>query len=351
MLFARKPRPPFCAELSDAEVALLRKILHTESSDDMDRYVGKIVRKGMEAVCVAVVQQEPGSFQGGEFTKYMFLASMIKHADPVSSAYALARTSSLRPEWHGDLLGRLLPRLSTDDYRQKLVADLSSDPVILSAALSTVVCSDVVFSNFSPSTIRANADILVKHGADVHYRDGVLMSVALRREMFDVVHLLENAGFDYAAYGEKVRQGLHAFKQMNVKALAYLDEKTGSGEAAAPVDDAPSLADGQEGIGYVLSGDSVSLSGVLPDGGSLTTVFNFATRQQIIIAHVAGQTSAPAVTPFSKIEGEDGLRAAAAAFVALGGDAARVADIEKAASCGQPVLIAKPANPPKPAEK
>lgn len=346
MLFAKKPRPPFCAELSDAEVALLRKILRTESPVTMAKYVEKIVRKGMEAVCVAVVQQEPGSFQGGEFTKYMFLASMIKHADPVSSAYALARTSSLTPEWHGDLLGRLLLRFLTGAYRQKLVADLSSDPVILSAALSTVVCSD-----FSSSTIRANADVLVKHGADVHYRDGVLMSVALHREMFDVVHLLENAGFDYAAYGEKVRQGLQAFKQMNVEALAYLDKKTGGGEAAAPGDDAPPLAGGQEGIGYVLSGDSVSLSGVLPDGGSLTTVFNFATRQQIIIAHVAGQTSAPAVTPFSKIEGEDGLRAAAAAFVALGGDAARVADIEKAASCGQPVLIAKPANPPKPAEK
>lgn len=328
-MFGKAPPPPHCEGLSSEQVRLVRKILDCEYNYKARDYAEKALERDWQTVFVAVAKN--ARYPYSEY-KHTFFDRMLQSGDPALILSVLPYLNGMREGDHAALIATAM-RKDGLAVRQGILS-LNLLPNLRAAAALRLIHDEA----------GGEAEWLFKLLAaptNLHYEGGVLMKRALHAERFDVADTLVAQGFDLAVYADDIKAYLVENKSPHGARL-WLDRHAAA-PAALPAVIAPTQAEAlvQGGQGYLRSGDCVSRNDQLADGGLLTTVFNFATRQQIVIAHVAGQTAAPAITPFSHIESDAALQQAAAAFVKQGGAATLVHCVTMAASA-RPTLIEKP---------
>lgn len=176
-------------------------------------------------------------------------------------------------------------------------------------------------------------DALLASGANVNHDKGVLLTEALRSGQMICAQAVLDKGFNLQLLGRSVLEDLYS-QGASAAATAYLEERLG---VSAP---APSAAVADDGYRLVAS-DTLARTIALPDGGSLTMLFNFALAQQIVVQQPANanQPVAPAVVPFDTISNGETLRTAAEVFCKLGGDAQLA---ERAQSTPRSLITRKP---------
>lgn len=165
---------------------------------------------------------------------------------------------------------------------------------------------------------RYGAEIVQKYDVCVDAGDGRLMRQVLKNGDMALAQLLAERGFNFDRYGEAVLRDLYEC-DAGQAAIDFMTSRVNR-QAFAAVD--------AGNKGYALCGpDAVCLTQPLPDGGRLTYSFNFALRQQVVIAAGGDTPVPPAVVPFAQLD--DGWQAAADAYVALGGDAKNIAGLQQ----------------------
>ena len=325
-MFAKKPIPPHCESLTPAQIKFVHKVMNCSSHTKMYKLAAFAFEQNWPEVFVALAQIK---IKQHSIYKETFFEGLIKYDDGRIMRQAMPLMAELNDSHHGNLIAKALRKCDGAAAQAILAAPVSANIRARAAA-------HLIYEG--EGVAKKNLLQLLAAPTNLHYEGGMLMKYALHHERFDVAQALVEHGFDVALYATDIRDNLIESKSPH-SARVWLDKHT---EAPAPAAAMPApqvLV--QDGQGYLRSGDCASRVDTLPDGGSLTTVFNFATCQQIVIAHVAGQTAAPAVTPFSQIEGSVALTEAAAAFVRQGGAPERVYGVTMTAA--RPTLLEKPA--------
>lgn len=323
-MFVKKPIPPHCESLTPAQIKFVHKVMNCSSHTKMYKLAAFAFEQNWPEVFVALAQIK---IKQHSIYKETFFEGLIKYDDGRIMRQAMPLMAELNDSHHGNLIAKALRKCDGAAAQAILAAPVSANIRARAAA-------HLIYEG--EGVAKKNLLQLLAAPTNLHYEGGMLMKYALHHERFDVAQALVDHGFDVALYVTDIQANLVESKSPH-SARVWLD-KHSAPVAAAPVATAAPVQDRQ---GYLRSGDCVSCIDQLPDGGSLTTVFNFATRQQIVIAHVAGQTASPVITPFSQIEGGLALQEAAAAFIDQGGKAARVAGIT-AALVQSPTLLEKP---------
>jgi len=193
------------------------------------------------------------------------------------------------------IAGTALQKGSFDTFRA-FMQDLAGEGMANKALLDELLVSAVTQG-------KAEAvNFLVKSGANIHFREGAVLATALVEGHTDIAQLLVDQGFRLDLYGRTVLQEMVA-KNARVEAISFLEGVLeGSPFRTAPVLPMPRGRAAAEPEGkYVLAAaDTLAETQQMPTGGTLTILFNFATRQQMIIA-----PSAPAtVIPFADIDAD-----------------------------------------------
>lgn len=258
------------------------------------------------------------------------------NAENPSSCGAIAPDAPVKKaiarQWHEAVRFELdrAPSTDTEIFPAAVMATAKQAPEDLAFVLSWAH----KFSNYGHAFSAALATtvedgafektrLLLDKGADPNADAGYILFLALSRGQQQVFDLLLEKGGDLQRFGRDIETRL---KQETPTAplLPYLVDKLSGVEAQSAALTAQKQAEERYKL---LSPDSFSETLHLPDGGRLTTVFNFGARQQTTIAErlMPGQEQ-PAmsvnVRDFDEIAGPDTVERARQRLIALGGDAA-----------------------------
>ncbi|MCE9507346.1 MAG: hypothetical protein K8R48_03380 [Alphaproteobacteria bacterium] len=167
---------------------------------------------------------------------------------------------------------------------------------------------------------KERVNLLLAKGADVNHGNGETLWLAVHNNRFEMIDHLLSKGADMAAYGDALLMKLRE-KNPQSPVMDYLDrvhqKALAQKEKRRLEQERFSLA-GPETLAETLP---------LPSGGTLTLLFNFATRQQIIVVQenpAAKQKSSFQVINFSDIENYEAIDRAGKKLIELGGDAKAV---------------------------
>ena len=161
--------------------------------------------------------------------------------------------------------------------------------------------------------LSAQLELLAKGGMNPNHENGELLALALTAGDLKSAGLILDCGFNLDLLGRRVLQDLYSRAAPPI-ALDYLEQKLDGGSAAPKA--ATAAAEWQ-----LCADDTLARVLPLPQGGQLTMLFNFATRQQILLHQPAqGPAAAPAVVPFAEVENRSALDDAWQRFRAMGGD-------------------------------
>lgn len=281
-MFRRKP-PEGGEHLKPFEQKWLRKM---QKGNTIDRHFAamKIRDSGSAAAFVAVLGHARLDTEWREIMTRMTVrekdAEYIRAIAPV--------IGMLRAEAQGGLIAMTQ---DMDDDKRQAVLDAAANPQSWAAALYNALEND------DAAPLRTAAIEQAKTGnLQVHYMGCSLMAKALRHMRTDVVEALLPQ-FSFALYRDEIEKSLLTAQDADPAAKAYFEGLCRRmSVAAAPASDACDWR--------LLDAASVAQVTPLPDGGQLTLVFNFASRQQIVLHQPAnGMAAAPVVVPFSQIEG------------------------------------------------
>jgi hypothetical protein len=175
----------------------------------------------------------------------------------------------------------------------------------------------VALDRASAEGSKEKAELLIASGAAIDHDAGEALFQAGYNNRFEMLDYLLSKGADLAAYGQIV---LDRFRERNphLPAIDYLD---GFYQAAVERRERNRLQKerfslaGPETLAEILP---------LPSGGTLTILFNFATRQQIILVQEkpsSREKPSLQVINFSDVENYDAVERAAQKLIELGGDA------------------------------
>lgn len=283
MMFRRQP-PAGGEHLTPYEQKRLRKM---QQGNSLDRQFAamQIRDKGSAAAFVAVLGHARLDADWREIMTRMAVrekdAAYIEAIAPV--------IAMMRPEAQGGLLAEAQ---EMDDAKRTAVLAAAANPQSWAAALYDALKED------ADAPLRALCIEQLQAGnLQVHYRGAGLMIKALRHMRTDVVEALLPQ-FSFALYRDEIEKALLTAADISPEARTYFEGLCRRMQTATPA----AVSDGDW---RRLDADSVAQVTPLPDGGSLTMVFNFATRQQVVLHQPAqGAAAAPVVVPFSQVEGE-----------------------------------------------
>jgi hypothetical protein len=165
--------------------------------------------------------------------------------------------------------------------------------------------------------------MLLDKGADPNTETGYALFQSLSRGHKDIFEMLVEAGGKLDVYGQDMLTRLRQ-EQPKSDLLPYLADKIGTVVAAVVAEETQKNLKERY---HLVTPDSFSETLRLPEGRTLTTIFNFATQQQTVIAEraPANETAAPAmavtVRDFSDIADMSVIERAHERLVALGGAA------------------------------
>ncbi len=177
-----------------------------------------------------------------------------------------------------------------------------------SAALNGVL--DIAAENDD----RKKLDLMLARGADIHHDKGAVLYAAAKADRQDMVDYLlsKGAAADLTAYGSEIIEKLRE-NSAPASAVLYMEglyEKTIVRQNNVK----------QEEKRFSLVGPDILAETLpLPSGGTLTLMFNFATRQQIVTTQESSGAALQVVS-FSAIEDPEAIERAAQKFIELGGD-------------------------------
>ena len=163
---------------------------------------------------------------------------------------------------------------------------------------------------------KAAAEILMKHGADVNYDSGRPLRIAAKNSLLPMAEFLVSKGADVQTHGPAlIKELLSAHgDQAPSPMVIYLD---------GFFDGACQKAYEENKRFALVDKDTLAERKQLPSGGMLTLLFNFSTRQQMVMAQDnTGKKEALAlqVVNFAEIENPEAVERAAQKFIELGGD-------------------------------
>lgn len=329
MMFRKQPRPPHCENLTDAQVKILRKMIKSDWDYTLWKRTEKLVAQGWGDVLVAFAQQR-NTRQAQ--VDWVFLA-LYNEPSPEKDAVHLQLLPAIKafnPDFRGQVLAALLTRFKDNPALMRQAIECMPDARAKGEALRSLADTGDLASVMAP------IDLLMDENIDLHFEKAALIKLCLQREHYTLADRILIKGFDLPLYSQDlVKFALesdlpHGARQY----LDYILRNAGLDEKPAPrvIEAAPDNT-------YHRSGDCVSRVDVLPDGSFLTTVFNFASGQQLIALRVGDAISAPAVVNFSSIDERHALDAAAKAFIEQGGDSDLAA---RFAATPKRVIAAKP---------
>jgi len=175
----------------------------------------------------------------------------------------------------------------------------------------------------SKTGAQAKTRMLLDKGADPNTETGYALFQSLSGGHKEIFEMLVDAGGKLDVYGQDILTRLRQ-EQPKSDMLPYLSDKIGRVVAEVAAEEAQKNLHNRY---HLITPDSFSETLRLPEGRTLTTVFNFATQQQTVIAE-RGQThesAAPAmavtVRDFSDIADMSVIERAQDRLVALGGTA------------------------------
>ncbi len=305
-------RPPHCENLTDAQVKLVRRICKAEYYHDFLPRVEKALNSGWYDVLVAVLRQvylSRGTDCGRAEVFEAVITERNTAALQVIAPFFNALGNKVEP------LSRVLAQSDWQEGRDILLTQAES-PLLRAQAMAEVLKSHTIDDKRAQILLA-----LVQEPLDLHYDSGALMKKALRQGRTDIADALLAKGFDIKVYGAEIEESTRG--QLPYAALVYLQEtlrRHGVFTAAAAVvaDIPPPVVEN----GFAApTPDSITRIEALPNGGSLSIVFNFALRQQIVVAATPGPSTGVTVIPFAALVDDHAVKLAAAAFVAGGGDA------------------------------
>jgi len=167
---------------------------------------------------------------------------------------------------------------------------------------------------------KERVNLLLAKGANIDHGNGETLWLAVHNNRFEMIDHLLSRGADLAAYGDALLMKLRE-KNPQSPVMDYLDrihqKALAQKEKRRLEQERFSLA-GPETLAETLP---------LPSGGTLTLLFNFATRQQIIVVQenpAAKQKASFQVINFADIENHEAVERAAKKLIELGGDAKAV---------------------------
>jgi ankyrin repeat protein len=167
---------------------------------------------------------------------------------------------------------------------------------------------------------KERVNLLLAKGANIDHGNGETLWLAVHNNRFEMIDHLLSRGADLAAYGDALLMKLRE-KNPQSPVMDYLDrihqKALAQKEKRRLEQERFSLA-GPETLAETLP---------LPSGGTLTLLFNFATRQQIIVVQenpAAKQKASFQVINFADIENHEAVERAGKKLIELGGDAKAV---------------------------
>lgn len=329
MMFKKQPRPPHCDNLTDAQVKILRKMIKTEWDYTLWKRTEKLVAQGWGDVLVAFAQQ---SKTRQAQLDWVFIA-LYNDPSPEKDSVHLQLLPAIKAfdaAFRGQMLAAFLTRVKDQPALMRQAIDCMPDARAKGEALRSLADTADLASVMAP------IDLLMDENLDLHFEKAALIKLCLMREHYSLADRILIKGFDLPLYSQDLVKfalesdlphGAHQY-------LDYILRNAGLDEKPAPRQ--IELAAESD---YVRTGDSVSRIDALPDGSTISTVFNFASGQQLIIARAGAQISTPAVINFSTIEERQQLEAAAKAYIAQGGNADLAA---RCVTLPKRVIAAKP---------
>lgn len=164
-------------------------------------------------------------------------------------------------------------------------------------------------------------DLLIKAGADVQHDHGQALKTAALHGKKEAVTLLVNAGAKPDETMPDFITELRHAQNLPTGFVIFFENLMNQGMDST-LQTRMAQINAAEGGRYSLSAsDTLADVQQLPTGATLTVLFNFTLRQQIIVAESKGHApSAPTVIGFDKIDNAQTLEAATEKFIALGGD-------------------------------
>ncbi len=323
-MFSRKTRPAQCEHLTDAQANLVRKMLKVQYMSPLPGMSEKALRNGWPEVIAAYLNRNGLQKRSIDWVLQPLIFDDVTPEKCTALFMALPAIGRTCLDTQGSYLGTFLIFAHDNAEWQQQAFELVKGVRARGHALYRILRAGDIGKHGHA------IDMLFAHDFDMYFDSAALMKCALMNEHFAIADRLMARGFDLHLYSPE----LNAYvieKDFSHASRAYLDglmRKAGVGAVAAlPAPPAPT----EQESGYTRSGDMVSCSDTLPDGSVLTTVFNFASAQQIIFTRIEQAVSAPVVVPFGAIEERRQLNNAAAAFLAQGGDAALTENISQSA--------------------
>ncbi len=322
------PYLPACDGMPSNKRRLVYDITACMTYSSVEDYVRKAVKKGWHDVLVAMLYQ--GMDTGRVERALMHVVDYDTPPYRAAQAAVIPHLDQVSTQLCGKIAGKLLVR--PDETVKNMVLHHAG-------ANGLAECARLQIREGQMWKMWGVIDLCLRHGGDIHYNNGILMKWAASNNDLPLMDHLVEQGFDLRLYQTDLERHLQETTvphTARVHMTALLSAVTAAPALPAPaMPVAPAvIVDG----GYLRSGDCVSRVDALPGGGSLTTVFNFATCQQIVIAHVAGQTGQPAVVPFDAIPHDAALQDAARAFVQQGGAPQRVYAVTMASPARAPLI-------------
>jgi hypothetical protein len=165
--------------------------------------------------------------------------------------------------------------------------------------------------------------MLLDKGADPNTETGYALFQSLSRGYKEIFEILVDAGGRLDLYGQDILTRLRQ-EQPKSEMLPYLSDKVGVVVAEVTAMEAQKSLNDRY---HLVTPDSFSETLRLPEGRTLTTIFNFATQQQTVIAErvLADENTTPAmavtVRDFADIADMSVIERAHERLVALGGAA------------------------------
>ncbi|MCE9507351.1 MAG: hypothetical protein K8R48_03405 [Alphaproteobacteria bacterium] len=231
------------------------------------------------------------------------------------------------PEAYNEILGKKAGPDDTIFFEKAMKAAVQKSPVAMHNVLwwkdrfhgAPTVMADVLCKVAAEGKI-SMAEMLLGAGVDVNHGKGRALKAAANNGQLEMVRFLVEKGADVRAYGGDLIPALFNGSDPQLAVAQYLDSFFDGRYRRAHIEEG---AKADENKNFALAGsDTLAEKKPLPFGGTLTILFNFALRQQTVIAQDATakkESMALQVINFSDIENE-ALDRAAKKFVELGGD-------------------------------
>jgi hypothetical protein len=231
------------------------------------------------------------------------------------------------PEAYNEILGK---KAGPDDggvFERAMRAAVKKSPAAMHGVLrwrdrfhgAPTILADL-FCEVAAEGKISKAEMFLGAGVDVNHGKGLALKAAANNGRLELVKFLVEKGADVQAYGPDLIPALLNGGSAQWDVGRYLDSFF---DGRYQKDQIAAKGKADENKIFALAGtDTLAEKKPLPFGGTLTILFNFALRQQTVIAQDATakkESMALQVINFSDIENE-ALDRAAKKFIEMGGD-------------------------------